>query len=215
MNTWWVYSLGFVAQILFASRLLVQWIVSEKQRKVVTPTAFWMLSLIASVLLFVYGFLRNDLAIMLGQFLTYFIYIRNLQLQHKWHKISAIWRYVILILPSSLLLYYILNNTIKLSTLLNNPDIPNWLLILGIISQLIFTLRFVIQWLDSEKQKISVLPLSFWIISLIGAVMILVYAVFRLDWVLIIGHSFGASIYIRNMYLHLTDRKLAQSESIL
>jgi lipid-A-disaccharide synthase-like uncharacterized protein len=69
-----VYIIGFSAQILFSARLLVQWIQSEKVKKVLTPELFWELSLMASFLLFIYGWLRDDFAIMLGQSITYFIY---------------------------------------------------------------------------------------------------------------------------------------------
>ena len=77
MSDWIIYSIGFLAQILFSSRLVIQWITSEKHKRVVTPSLFWVLSLIASFLLFIYGYLRLDFAIMLGQALTYFIYIRE------------------------------------------------------------------------------------------------------------------------------------------
>ncbi len=53
MSNWIIYSIGFLAQILFSSRLLIQWIQSEKVKKVLTPVLFWQLSLIASFLLFV------------------------------------------------------------------------------------------------------------------------------------------------------------------
>ena len=97
MSDWLIYTIGFIAQILFSSRLVVQWITSEKQRKVITPTLFWTLSLIASFLLFLYGYLRDDFAIMLGQTLTYFIYIRNLQLQNEWQKFHWSLRWLSLI----------------------------------------------------------------------------------------------------------------------
>ena len=81
MSPFLIYTIGFVAQLLFSGRLLVQWILSEKSKRIVTPSLFWKLSLIASFLLFVYGYLRDDFAIMLGQALTYYIYIRNLHFQ--------------------------------------------------------------------------------------------------------------------------------------
>ena len=81
MSSWQIYAVGLIAQLLFSGRLLFQWILSEKHKKVLTPSLFWKLSLFASFLLFVYGYLREDFAIMLGQAITYFIYIRNLQLQ--------------------------------------------------------------------------------------------------------------------------------------
>ena len=201
MSSWIIYSIGFLAQILFSSRLIIQWIYSEKQRRVITPTIFWTLSLIASFLLFVYGYLRDDFAIMLGQGLTYFIYIRNLQLQDKWEQIPLWLQWFILLVPSFIVIYYFNNNTIDVEKLFKNEAIPLWLLILGIISQVVFTLRFVYQWLYSEKHKESSLPMGFWSLSLIGSLLILTYAVFRADPVLFIGHILGATIYVRNLFL--------------
>ncbi|WP_250434111.1 lipid-A-disaccharide synthase N-terminal domain-containing protein [Hanstruepera flava] len=201
MSHWLIYSIGFLAQILFSSRLIIQWIYSEKEGRVITPTIFWTLSLIASFLLFVYGYLRDDFAIMLGQGLTYFIYIRNLQLQDKWEQIPKWLQWFILLMPSFIVIYYFNNNTIDVEKLFKNDAIPLWLLILGIVSQVVFTLRFVYQWIYSEKQKESSLPMGFWSLSLIGSLLILTYAVFRKDPVLFVGHILGATIYVRNLVL--------------
>jgi lipid-A-disaccharide synthase-like uncharacterized protein len=201
MSDWLIYSIGFIAQILFSSRLLLQWITSEKRKKVVTPVLFWMLSLIASFLLFIYGYLRDDFAIMFGQTLTYFIYIRNLQLQNQWQKIPFIFRWFIYLIPSLIVIYYFNNDISDRMNLFQNEDIPFWLLALGIVSQITFTLRFVYQWLYSERQKKSVLPFGFWLLSLIGSSLIFVYAIIRVDYVLIVGNVFGMVIYIRNLIL--------------
>jgi lipid-A-disaccharide synthase-like uncharacterized protein len=201
LKDWIIYSIGFLAQILFSSRLIIQWITSEKQRKVITPTTFWTLSLIASFLLFIYGYLRLDFAIMLGQSLTYFIYIRNLQLQGQWQKFPKIGRYLLLIIPVLIVIFYYNNNKIDIELLLKNEAIPLWLLILGIVAQVIFTLRFVYQWIHAERHKESTLPMGFWVLSLIGAGLILTYAILREDPVLFVGHLFGLIIYARNAYL--------------
>ncbi|WP_452228135.1 lipid-A-disaccharide synthase N-terminal domain-containing protein [Lacinutrix sp. MEBiC02404] len=201
MSTWIIYSIGFAAQILFSSRLIIQWITSEKQKKVTTPTLFWTLSLFASFLLFVYGYLRDDFAIMLGQGLTYFIYIRNLQLQNQWQKFPKVMRLFLLLVPVFISIFYFNNNTIDVERLFKNEAIPFWLLVLGIVSQVVFTLRFVFQWLYSEKQKESSLPFGFWLLSLIGSTLILTYAIIRKDPVLFIGQLFGAVIYSRNLVL--------------
>jgi len=201
MSDWIIYSIGFLAQLLFSSRLVVQWLTSEKQKRVITPTLFWTLSLVASFLLFIYGYLRNDFAIMLGQGLTYFIYIRNLQLQNQWQKYPVIIRYILLFMPAFITLFYFNNNNIDVTLLFKNENIPAWLLILGIVSQTVFTLRFVYQWLYSEKNKTSSLPFGFWALSLIGSLLILAYAIFRKDPVLLVGHLLGATIYIRNLIL--------------
>lgn len=201
MSNWIIYSIGFIAQIMFSSRLVVQWITSERQKKVITPTLFWTLSLIASFLLFVYGYLREDFAIMLGQGLTYFIYIRNLQLKGEWTKFPRFLRYFLFIVPILISIFYFNNNVIDRDILFKNEDIPLWLLLLGIISQIVFTLRFIYQWIYSEVKKESLLPLGFWILSLSGSLLILTYAIFRKDPVLFLGHGLGSIIYTRNLFL--------------
>jgi lipid-A-disaccharide synthase-like uncharacterized protein len=201
MKDWIIYSIGFFAQILFSSRLLIQWVTSEKQRKVITPTTFWTLSLIASFLLFIYGYLRLDFAIMLGQSLTYFIYIRNLQLQGQWQKFPKLLQISLFIVPVLIVIFYYNNNKIDIELLFKNEAIPTWLLILGIVAQVIFTLRFVYQWIHAERHKESSLPMGFWVLSLIGASLILTYAIIRQDPVLFVGHLFGMIIYARNAYL--------------
>jgi len=201
MSNWLVYGIGFLAQILFSSRLIVQWVASERQQRVVTPQLFWTLSLMASILLFIYGVLRDDFSIMLGQSLTYYIYIRNLQLQEQWQKFPKIVRWVMISFPIVIVSYFLLNKTIQTDLLFHNPIIPIWLLLLGSIAQMVFVLRFIYQWLISEVKKTSSLPLGFWILSVFGSLLILIYAVIRVDWILIIGHGFGTLIYIRNIYL--------------
>jgi len=201
MSDWLLYSIGFSAQILFSGRLLVQWILSEKNRRIITPSLFWKLSLFASFLLFVYGYLRDDFAIMLGQSLTYYIYIRNLQLQGEWQKAPKLLQIFLLVFPALIVIFAYNNGAYDLNNLFHNENIPLWLLILGIVSQVIFTFRFVYQWLVSEKTKTSQLPVGFWLLSVIGASLILTYAIFRKDPVLFVGHIAGLAIYIRNIFI--------------
>ncbi|MGS2763966.1 lipid-A-disaccharide synthase N-terminal domain-containing protein [Sinomicrobium sp. M5D2P9] len=201
MQNWIVYAIGFLAQILFSSRLLLQWILSEKNKTVLTPRLFWQLSLLASFLLFIYGYLRHDFAIMLGQALTYFIYIRNMQMQGDWAKFPKVFRTFLWLFPFIIVLYYYNNNKLDIQNLFQNENIPLWLLMMGSAAQIIFTFRFIYQWIYSERKKESVLPAGFWILSLTGAVLILAYAVLRKDPVLMTGHLFGSVIYIRNLMI--------------
>jgi lipid-A-disaccharide synthase-like uncharacterized protein len=212
MSNWIIYSIGFIAQILFSSRLVVQWITSERQKKVITPTLFWSLSLFASFLLFIYGYLREDFAIMLGQGLTYFIYIRNLQLQGEWVKYPKPIRYFLFIVPILIIVYYYNNNVIDRDILFKNEAIPLWLLVLGIISQVVFTFRFIYQWIYSEYKKKSILPMGFWLLSLSGSLLILTYAIFRKDPVLFLGHGLGFIIYTRNIFLIHKDNAKNDTE---
>jgi lipid-A-disaccharide synthase-like uncharacterized protein len=94
--------------------------------------------------------------------------------------------------------------------ILNNEDVSTTLLIWGSAGQVIFTLRFVYQWLNSESKKESVLSPTFWIISLIGAVMIVSYAVFRLDPVLFLAQLVGSFIYSRNLLLGVRENRKKQ-----
>jgi len=203
MNSIIIYSIGFIAQILFSSRLIIQWFYSEKKNKIITPSIFWILSLFGSFLLFIYGYLRSDFAIMLGQSLTYFIYIRNLQLQGEWVKLNVYIRFLIITFPAYIIIYYYNNNIVDLDILIKETDIPKSLFILGVISQLIFTSRFIYQWIYSENKKISSLPLGFWILSISGSILILTYAIFRNDPVLFVGHMIGTFIYLRNIYIYI------------
>jgi len=201
MRDWLILSIGFLAQILFSSRLIIQWFQSEKVKKVVTPILFWQLSLLASFLLFVYGWLRDDFAIMLGQVLTYFIYIRNLQIQGFWKKMHRFFRISLYIIPLFLIIYSFNNNQFDVERIFRNENIPMWLIILGSIAQIIFTLRFIYQWIYSEKKKESILPMGFWILSVVGSILIIIYAILRKDPVLFTGHIFGSFVYLRNIVL--------------
>ena len=201
MNNIIVYSIGFIAQILFSSRMILQWIISEKNKKVLTPVLFWEISLFASFLLFVYGYFRHDFSIMLGQTITYYIYIRNIQLQNDWKKLHILLRWFVLFFPLFIIGYGYNNNVVDMDFLFKNEKIPQWLLWTGVTGQVLFTLRFVYQWIYSEKKKDSVLPMGFWIISLTGSLTIFIYAIIRKDPVLLAGHAIGLVIYSRNIII--------------
>jgi len=75
-----------------------------------------------------------------------------------------------------------------------------WML-LGFIAQACFTMRFVVQWLASERAKRSVMPIAFWFFSLGGGFLLLLYAIARKDPVFIAGQGLGLAIYARNLWL--------------
>jgi len=86
-----------------------------------------------------------------------------------------------------------------------------WVLF-GFAAQGMFFLRFFMQWLVSEKQKKSVIPVSFWYLSIVGGVMILIYAIHLKDPVFIVGQGCGLIIYIRNLVLVHNHIKNASPE---
>jgi lipid-A-disaccharide synthase-like uncharacterized protein len=156
----------------------------------------------------VYGIFRNDFAIVLGQLIVYAIYIRNLQLKNVWNKMHLVSRGLFIVMPVAILLWLAFSDSYNFSTILKNEDVSFWLMIWGTAGQVIFTFRFVYQWIYSETRKDSVLPLGFWIISLIGSLMIFTYAIYRLDPVLFAAHSLGLFMYIRNILLHFGKQSL-------
>ena len=186
-----IYVIGFLAQICFSGRLLFQWIMSEKAKQVVSPSIFWLLSLLGSYLLFFYGWLRDDFAIILGQFISYYIYIWNLDIKNNWKKIPRPIRYILIATPFLAISYMFSESRAFISQFFRNEDVPLWLLIYGSLGQIIFTLRFIYQWVYSRKRHESILPLGFWLISLLGSAIIVSYAIVRHDPVLILGQSTG------------------------
>lgn len=84
-------------------------------------------------------------------------------------------------------------------------NLDAWAL-LGLTAQLAFTGRFLVQWIASERSGRSVIPLSFWYLSLFGSTGLLLYAVARADPVFILGQSFGSIVYIRNLVLIRRER---------
>ncbi len=221
LSHWFVFGLGFLAQGLFSARILVQWIISERQKRVVSPTIFWVLSLIASYIFFVYGFLRNDFAIMLGQVISYYIYIWNLKAKGVWSssyrnekKSSRLKRMALIALLALLVITPVIGISYILSDFeefkrqfLQRSNIPLWLLVFGSAGQIIFTLRFIYQLAYSKRRNESLLPAGFWIISLVGSLIIVSYAFIRKDPVLALGQSIGFISYSRNLMLLRRERR--------
>ena len=201
-----IYIVGFLAQLLFSARLLLQWIMSEKAKKVVSPSIFWKLSLLGAYLLFIYGWLRDDFAIILGQLISYYIYIWNLNKKESWQKMPARIRYILALTPVVAVLFMLKDARGFVEQFFLNENIPLWLLLFGSMGQIIFTLRFVYQWVYSMKKNESLLPLGFWLISLTGSLIIVAYALYRRDPVLILGQSTGLVVYCRNIYLLRRER---------
>ena len=70
----------------------------------------------------------------------------------------------------------------------------------GLSAQLLFSMRFLVQWIATEKARSSIIPEAFWYFSFFGGVMLLAYACYRVDPVFIIGQATGLVIYTRNLY---------------
>jgi lipid-A-disaccharide synthase-like uncharacterized protein len=89
----------------------------------------------------------------------------------------------------------------------------DWWLLVGFGGQALFMGRFVLQWLSSERQGRSVIPVSFWYLSILGALVLLAYAVHRHDPVFVAGQGLGVGIYLRNLFLIRAEREGARQAS--
>ena len=81
-------------------------------------------------------------------------------------------------------------------------------LVVGFLGQACFSARFLVQWIASERRRQSVVPVYFWHFSLVGGVILLAYAIHRMDPVFILGQAAGLVVYVRNLYFIARQRKV-------
>lgn len=93
---------------------------------------------------------------------------------------------------------------------LHNPE-TLWLIV-GFTGQFFFTMRFLVQWIASERARKSITPKSFWYFSIVGSFLLLSYAVYRADPVFMMGQMFGFIVYFRNLVL--IEKERVQNEGI-
>ena len=199
IRTYWIFGLGFFAQTLFGIRVVVQWWLAEKKKHAVSPSVYWNLSLAGSALFLIYGILRHDLVIITGQVISYFIYVRNLQLKQDWAKFPLVLRIILIAIPFiSVAFIYTIPREEMFQSLNKNTGV---FFFLGVAGQLLLNFRFLYQLYHSERLKKSILPAGFWWISLSGSALVLVYAVYRRDPVLLVAQGMAIIPYLRNIVL--------------
>lgn len=198
----WIYLIGLSAQVFYTGRVLVQWYLSEKHHRVESPAIFWIFSIIGSMILFFYGWLRNDFSIIFGEFLSYYIYMWNINAKGIYKKTPRIVPIIQALIPMIVLCALMHDIPRFAQNFLKSEDVPLKLLMFGTAGQFIYKMRFVYQWIYSYRHKESLLPLTFWIIAVIGSAMIITYAIIRHDWVLLIG-QFGIIASLRNIMIAL------------
>ena len=209
---WLVLTIGFAAQLFFSLRTLLQWLKSEAAHKSVSPASYWVFSVLGACLMFIYGVLRDDFSIILGQFISYYIYLWNLNANGIWNRFKAAARAGLLALPLAAVALLLYDAQTYSQNFFHNSELPVWLVVFGSAGQVMFTLRFVYQFIFCRHRHVSVLPKGFWIISLTGSGMIIAYGLLRLDAVLILGQSFGFIAYIRNLVLGSGKKESSNAE---
>lgn len=196
-------TLAVAAQIIFALRFIVQWIVSERNKKSVVPPWFWYISLAGGIMLAMYAVVR-DPVVLVSTAPSMVIYARNIILIHR-SRSQTLQRIGILTVGSMVLLGTIHYETVgqwfanQASWFIT--DAADWAWFgFGFTAQLVFFMRFVWQWIASERRGESVIPVAFWHFSLAGGSMLTVYALFRDIWI-VPGQAAGLIVYIRNLML--------------
>lgn len=199
MSAFLITCVGLLAQAFFSVRTLVQWIMSERARKVLSPTAFWAFSLCGAATLGIYGWLRHDFAVMAGQMLSYYVYVWNLKA--KGVRMPRVFWLLIVAFPLVAAGIVAGNRSSFVGDFLRRADVPSWMLVFGVFGQALLTVRFLYQWWYSSRIGRSELPPPFWWLSLSGASAVFLYGVLRLDIVLILGQGAGIIVYARNVII--------------
>jgi lipid-A-disaccharide synthase-like uncharacterized protein len=88
-----------------------------------------------------------------------------------------------------------------------------WLAV-GFLGQFLFSGRFIIQWIVSEKRRKSVTPVAFWYFSIAGGVILLAYAIHRRDTVFMVGQAAGLIVYVRNLMLIVRARRTGDADAV-
>ena len=207
----WVYLLGLMGMSVYGVRIVVQWYISEKSRRIESPGIYWIMSSIGAVILYIYGWLRKDFSIIFGESLSYYIYMWNISVMGLYKKVPKVLIIIQALFPLAIIALIAQDLPTFVSTFLKNDAVPPDLLWFGIMGQFIYEVRSVYQLFYSMKKKESVLPLGYWLMAVVGSLMIIAYGIIRHDWVLVIG-QFAIIFSVRNIMLYFISKRDEESK---
>lgn len=205
-SPFWVYLLGLAGMGIYGMRIVVQWYISEKSKRVESPGIYWILSSIGAVVLYIYGWLRKDFSIIFGESLSYYIYMWNISALGLYKKVPKAIIILQALFPVAIIALIAQDWDTFMETFLLNADVPPRLLAFGMLGQFTFEIRSLYQLVYSIHKKESVLPLGHWLLAVAGGLMIIAYGIIRHDWVLVIG-QFSIFFSIRNIMLWFISRR--------
>jgi lipid-A-disaccharide synthase-like uncharacterized protein len=186
---------GWLGQACFFSRFFVQWLASERARRSVVPRSFWWLSLGGAVLMSAYALGRGTSLLLFGFLVGGAIAVRNLVLARKGTNLDARW-----FVPLALLFLVGLGWSELAGGEPARAGSPA-ALALGLLGQALWTARFPLQWVLSERHGHSHFPPAFWWLSLVGNGLLLAYALHLGDPVFVLGFLPGPLLQVRNLVL--------------
>ncbi len=201
---------GIAGALIFYGRFYVQWIASERAGRSVMPIVFWYMSSIGSVLLMAFAVATRSPLGALGQNFNLAVYGRNLL--HIWREQGTLTplrrrlvngtMVVVGVAAVYLLAHVWLGEYRHVQQQPGRASREVWVwLAVGVVGQALFAARFLVQWLATERQRRSVIPLSFWYLSLAASVLQSTAFLQRREWVFGIGMLATIVIYLRNIRL--------------
>ncbi len=214
--------LGVVGALIFYSRFYVQWLASERVGRSTIPEVFWHMSTIGSLALLVYAIATQSPLGALGQCFNLVVYSRNL---------VHLWRNRLAISPSSIRLFHFLVAVVTMVSVafvvtvwthefhINKDAAPavarqTWLWLgIGVIGQILFACRFLIQWIATERNRACTVPVTFWHLSLVATALQIACFVQRAEWIFAVGSAAVILIYFRNLSLLKNQAQEATSKS--
>lgn len=202
-------ALGIAGGLIFYGRFYVQWIVSEINKRSIMPIAFWYMSSCGSLMLLAYAVASQSPLGALGQNVNIVIYARNLA--HIWRERGRLTKTLNLLLHGTVVLIAVLALTFVAFTWYREYGISHtvsaeeatatwsWLAV-GVLGQGLFAVRFLIQWIATERKRKSVIPTVFWQISIVAASLQCATFTQRGEWVFAAGTAATILIYGRNLW---------------
>jgi lipid-A-disaccharide synthase-like uncharacterized protein len=203
-------TIGVLGGLIFYSRFYVQWLASEKQRRVVVPVLFWYMSGAGTLLLLPYAVASQSPLGALSQCFNIVVYTRNLV--HIWRAKGMLTKRADTLIHVGTGLVAVIAIGFVIRVWLREYDISRaasatathqtWLWLgIGLLGQVLFASRFLIQWVMTERKQESVVPPAFWHISLCAAILQTACFTQRHEWIFAVGMAATILIYIRNITL--------------
>ncbi|MGC9053086.1 MAG: lipid-A-disaccharide synthase N-terminal domain-containing protein, partial [Candidatus Hydrogenedens sp.] len=201
---------GITGAVIFFGRFYIQWIWSEKLGRSVIPIIFWYMSSVGSILLLGYGvYILSPVGVVSYGF-NLLVYARNLI--HIWRKQNKLTPFRYYFIHGLVLLAFIVSTVVVCyvfyQKFFNVREMAKthavryslWIF-LGLIGQILFAFRFLIQWIATEVKKQSFIPSIFWYLSLLASFLQIISYSFQKEWLYAIGLFTTLFIYFRNIWL--------------
>ncbi|MFT4537628.1 MAG: lipid-A-disaccharide synthase-like uncharacterized protein [Planctomycetota bacterium] len=209
-------AIGWLGNAFFFGRFLLQWRAAEQARHVVAPPLFWWFSISGSCCLLIYTASRSEAVLFAGALVNAAIYARNIYWAQAPDRVRALSRAAsssIALICLAVLITGVGWQLLWHPTVTETEGPHRMWVVIVFVGQVLWSSRFLIQWLDLEHRQRSHLPRAFWWVSLAGNLALLSYVLHLRDAVLIAGYAVGPVVQLRNIVLGDPKSKDVSPES--